>query len=97
MPGMRKVEARGSNSVSLLDSRFKSLPFLSLISHPVTTPNASAVTVVFQVATRDCKGEMESEESDSYSSREKRSLLFSSYLKADQKIRVTFQRNFQFL
>jgi hypothetical protein len=94
MPGLRKVVRA---VFSFLTADLEAYLSSSLISYSLTTPNARAVADVFQVATGDCKIEMGSKELDGYSSREKRCLLLSSYLKADQKTCVAFQRKFQFL
>lgn len=79
---------------SFLTADLKAYLSSSLISNSLNTPNARAVAVIFQVATGDCKIEMGSRDPDGYSSREKRCLLFSTYLKADQKTCMAFKRNF---
>lgn len=93
----KRWKQKGGAVFPFLTADWKAYLPSSLISHSLTAPNASAVAVVSQVATRDCNREMEGEEPDSYSSREKRRLLSASCSKADQKTRLTFQRNFQFL
>lgn len=93
----KRWKQKGGAVFPFLTADWKACLPSSLISHSLTAPNASAVAVVSQVATRDCNREMEGEEPDSYSSREKRRLLSASCSKADQKTRLTFQRDFQFL
>lgn len=88
MPRLRKVVA----AVFSLTADLKAYLSSRLISHSLSTCNARAVAVVFQVATGDCKAEMGGKECDGYSSREKRCLLLSSFLKADQKTCVAFSK-----
>ena len=79
MPGLRKVVEA---VFSFLTADLKAYLSSSLISNSLTTPNARAVAVVFQVATGDCKIEMGSRESDGYSAREKKMLIVVKLLKS---------------